>query len=92
MQIARRLAGEATVPVNAAGAFESVVQAYTGDHSIWILSNPGFLADGTAMKELFNPDRVAFGGHTTWAGAVAAEVLADVYAMRWWWSVVVVRW
>ena len=53
------------MPVNAAGAWESVVKAYTGDHSVWILSNPGFLAEGTAMKELSNPDRVFFGGHTT---------------------------
>ena len=66
--------------MNVAGALENVVKAYTGDHSVWIPSIPGLLAEGTARKELSNPDRVLFGGHTTWAGAAAAEVLADVYA------------
>jgi len=45
-----------------------------------ILSNPEFLAEGTAMKDLSNPDRVLIGGSTTAEGAAAAGVLADIYA------------
>merc|ERR1711902_290772 len=71
---------KSTVPVKTAEALERVVSANTGDHDFWILSNPEFLAEGTAMKDLSNPDRVLIGGQTTPEGAAAAGVLADIYA------------
>merc|ERR1712241_1403341 len=71
---------KSTVPVKTAEALERVVSANTGSHSFWILSNPEFLAEGTAMKDLANPDRVLIGGPTTQDGAAAAGVLADIYA------------
>merc|ERR1712087_100980 len=71
---------KSTVPVKTAEALERVVSANTGSHSFWILSNPEFLAEGTAMKDLSNPDRVLIGGPTTRDGAAAAGVLADIYA------------
>merc|ERR1711997_995658 len=71
---------KSTVPVKTAEALERVVNANTGSHSFWILSNPEFLAEGTAMKDLSNPDRVLIGGPTTPDGAAAARVLADIYA------------
>merc|ERR1711963_604578 len=49
-------------------------------HTFWILSNPEFLAEGTAMKDLSNPDRVLIGGPTSKEGIAAAGVLADIYA------------
>ena len=45
-----------------------------------ILSNPEFLAEGTAMDDLRMPDRVLIGGQETEAGAAAVEKLAWVYA------------
>jgi len=71
---------KSTVPVKTAEALERVVTANTGDHSFWILSNPEFLAEGTAMKDLANPDRVLIGGDTSKEGIAAASVLEDIYA------------
>jgi UDPglucose 6-dehydrogenase len=44
------------------------------------LSNPEFLAEGTAMKDLSAPDRVLIGGPTSTDGMAAASVLVDIYA------------
>merc|ERR1712232_877573 len=46
----------------------------------WILSNPEFLAEGTAMKDLNEPDRVLIGGPQSPEGFDAANVLVDIYA------------
>lgn len=45
-----------------------------------ILSNPEFLAEGTAVKDLLSPDRVIIGSADTVSGQRAAAVLANVYA------------
>lgn len=45
-----------------------------------ILSNPEFLAQGTAIKDLLDPDRVLIGSSPTIAGRKAASTLASVYA------------
>merc|ERR1712232_64770 len=46
-----------------------------------VLSNPEFLAEGTAVKDLIKPDRVLIGGvQQDPAGAKAVETLASVYA------------
>merc|ERR1712048_1224077 len=46
----------------------------------WILSNPEFLAEGTAMKDLDKPDRVLIGGPQNPQGLAAVGVLVDIYA------------
>merc|ERR1712241_1602331 len=71
---------KSTVPIKTAEALERVVTANKTGHNFWILSNPEFLAEGTAMKDLSNPDRVLIGGSTTTEGAAAAGGLADIYA------------
>lgn len=45
-----------------------------------ILSNPEFLAEGTAITDLFKPDRVLIGSLQTPEGKDACESLAEVYS------------
>lgn len=44
-----------------------------------VLSNPEFLAEGTAIRDLSNPDRVLIGGETSEDGAAAVAALVAVY-------------
>jgi len=71
---------KSTVPVKTAEALARVLTANKGPQTYWILSNPEFLAEGTAMKDLAAPDRVLIGGSTTPDGLAAAQVLVDIYA------------
>ena len=45
-----------------------------------MLSNPEFLAEGTAVRDLLNPDRIIIGSETTSEGFQAARSLAHVYS------------
>merc|ERR1712046_188511 len=49
-------------------------------HRFWILSNPEFLAEGTAMRDLDAPDRGLIGGQQTPEGLEAISVLVDIYS------------
>jgi len=77
---------KSTVPVRTAAALGKVLAASeTGSSGqlakrYWILSNPEFLAEGTAMKDLDNPDRVLIGGMQSREGLDAIQVLVDIYA------------
>lgn len=69
---------KSTVPVRTAESMGRVLETSGLDHQI--LSNPEFLAEGTAMKDLANPGRVLIGGKQTPAGLAAIQKLVDVYA------------
>merc|ERR1711953_1149854 len=87
---------KSTVPVRTAAALDRVLSAnekgelapskdasgQIGDkpNRYWILSNPEFLAEGTAMRDLDKPDRVLIGGPQTPEGLAAVDVLVDIYA------------
>lgn len=75
---------KSTVPVKTAEAIEKVLRRNCSDPTVEfdILSNPEFLAEGTAIQDLIAPDRVLIGGKDTDRGRKAIEVLASVYA-RW---------
>lgn len=67
---------KSTLPVRTAEAIKSILHN-TGNHvNFDVLSNPEFLAEGTAIEDLLNPDRVLIGGESE----KAIEALANIYA------------
>ena len=73
---------KSTVPVRTAELVKSVFDGYNKGHLFEILSNPEFLAEGTAITDLENPDRVLIGGGSTESGKKAVQTVVDVYN-RW---------
>jgi UDPglucose 6-dehydrogenase len=71
---------KSTLPVRTAEALKSILDNTGNGVKFQILSNPEFLAEGTAVQDLLNPDRVLIGGETTPEGQHAIEALVDVYA------------
>lgn len=71
---------KSTLPVRTAEAVRSILDNTGNGVKYQILSNPEFLAEGTAVDDLLNPDRVLIGGETTPEGTVAMQALVDVYA------------
>jgi UDPglucose 6-dehydrogenase len=73
---------KSTVPVRTAETVKRILRGSPHGDKFQVLSNPEFLAEGTAVHDLQNPDRVLIGGEQTEAGKQAIEKLASVYA-RW---------
>ncbi|RFU25368.1 hypothetical protein B7463_g10974, partial [Scytalidium lignicola] len=72
---------KSTVPVRTAEAMREILMANCRPGvNFEILSNPEFLAEGTAIKNLLHPDRILIGSATTEEGLKAAAALVDVYA------------
>ncbi len=71
---------KSTLPVRTAEAIKDILQ-YTGnDIAFQVLSNPEFLAEGTAVEDLLNPDRVLIGGDSSPEGKRAIEALVEIYS------------
>ena len=45
-----------------------------------MVSNPEFLAEGTAIRDMEHPDRVLIGGRDTPSGQAAVQAVVDIYA------------
>lgn len=71
---------KSTLPVRTAQAMSRILHSNTKNLKFQILSNPEFLAEGTAIRDLENPDRVLIGGMETPEGEAAIETLASIYA------------
>jgi UDPglucose 6-dehydrogenase len=72
---------KSTLPVRTASAIKDILDnTGKGNIKFQILSNPEFLAEGTAVSDLINPDRVLIGGETTPEGQQAIKALTEVYA------------
>ena len=71
---------KSTLPVKTAEAIQNILDNTGNGVDFQILSNPEFLAEGTAMRDLAVPDRVLIGGDsTTPKGQEAIQALVDVY-------------
>lgn len=71
---------KSTLPVRAAEAIHRILQSNTKGLNFSVLSNPEFLAEGTAVADLENPDRVLIGSMTTPDGHESMQRLVDIYA------------
>ena len=71
---------KSTLPVRTAEAIKNILQNTGNGVKFQILSNPEFLAEGTAVTDLLNPDRVLIGGDVNAEGQIAVQALVDVYA------------
>ena len=71
---------KSTLPVRTAEAIKSILDNTGNGVQFQILSNPEFLAEGTAVTDLLNPDRILIGGDTTPEGESAINALVDVYS------------
>lgn len=73
---------KSTVPVKTAETIKDILAANGQGRGLnhQVLSNPEFLAEGTAVADLLSPDRVLIGGERTPEGEAAVKALVDVYA------------
>lgn len=71
---------KSTVPIKTAQKIHEVLIKNNSKNNFEILSNPEFLAEGTAIEDLLNPDRVLIGGNSTKSGNEAVNLLVDIYA------------
>ncbi|MGP1993445.1 nucleotide sugar dehydrogenase [Zobellia laminariae] len=71
---------KSTLPVRTASAIKSILENTGNGVKFEILSNPEFLAEGTAVEDLLNADRVLIGGDETPSGQEAKDTLSSIYA------------
>lgn len=71
---------KSTLPVKTAQAMERILTSKSKDVHFEVLSNPEFLAEGTAIKDLETPDRILVGSNETPEGIKAREELVNIYA------------
>ncbi len=71
---------KSTIPVKTAQALENILNSDHNGLQFDVLSNPEFLAEGSAMKDLENPDRILIGSKETASGIKARDTLVDIYA------------
>jgi len=73
---------KSTIPVRTASAMLTILRSNSKGGTFQVLSNPEFLAEGTAVEDLEDPDRVLIGGEQTPEGLEAIEKVVSIYA-RW---------
>ena len=71
---------KSTVPIRTAEKIKEILNENSSGIHYEILSNPEFLAEGTAISDMKSPDRVLIGGDETESGQKAVYALVDIYA------------
>ncbi len=71
---------KSTLPVRTAQAMERILNSNGKGIVFDVVSNPEFLAEGTAIADMENPDRVLIGGRDTESGRRAVEAIVEIYA------------
>ena len=69
---------KSTLPVRTAESIKQILTANSEGRNFQILSNPEFLAEGTAIQDLESPDRVLIGGDSTKEGQLAVDQLVSI--------------
>ncbi len=77
---AKIIVEKSTLPVRTAEAMECILQENKKGIHFEVISNPEFLAEGSAVKDLLEPDRVLIGSRQTPAGLAAAREIVDIFA------------
>lgn len=74
---------KSTIPVRTAAVIRNILDSTGNGIKFQVLSNPEFLAEGTAIRDLLHPDRILIGGdRDNEAGLRAIQSLVDIYS-RW---------
>ena len=71
---------KSTVPIRTAEKIKEILNSSRSNVKFEVLSNPEFLAEGTAIEDMFSPDRVLIGGDETESGSKAVQVLVKIYS------------
>ena len=79
-QSSKIIVEKSTLPVKTALAMERILNSAENSIAFDVLSNPEFLAEGSAVQDMKNPDRVLIGSRETENGLRARNTLADIYA------------
>ena len=73
---------KSTLPVRSADTLDTILHSGKNSVRFEILSNPEFMAEGTAIRDMEEPDRVLIGSHETPSGHAARDELVKIYS-RW---------
>jgi len=71
---------KSTLPVRTAEAMERILHSQDRGLQFEVVSNPEFLAEGTAIRDMEDPDRVLIGARDTPGGRKAMQAIVDLYA------------
>jgi UDPglucose 6-dehydrogenase len=71
---------KSTLPVKTAETLQTILDSTGNGVNFEVLSNPEFLAEGTAIEDLFKSDRVLIGSQNTKSGLKAAKKLIEIYS------------
>ena len=71
---------KSTLPVRTAEKLQTILDNNGNGNNFEVLSNPEFLAEGTAINDLLNADRVLIGGKQTKTGKIAIQSLVNIYS------------